>query len=63
MNNKRKMKKKIKKKPITYTHTQKVWWNGSRCRPEFKPQYCKKKKKMLMRIREKGNVTVSVSIN
>jgi hypothetical protein len=24
--------------------TKKGWWNGSRCRPEFKPQYCKKKK-------------------
>jgi hypothetical protein len=23
----------------------KGWWSGSRCRPEFKLQYCKKKKK------------------
>jgi hypothetical protein len=30
-----------RKKPIT----KKGWWSGSRCRPEFKPQYCKKKKK------------------
>jgi hypothetical protein len=26
-------------KPIT----KKGWWSGSRCSPEFKPQYCKKK--------------------
>jgi hypothetical protein len=25
--------------------TKKGWWSGSRCRPEFKPQYHKKKKK------------------
>jgi hypothetical protein len=25
----------------------KAWWSGSRCRPEFKSQYCKKKKKEL----------------
>jgi hypothetical protein len=32
----------ILKKPFT----KKDWWNGLRCRgPEFKPQYCKKKKK------------------
>jgi hypothetical protein len=31
----------ILKKPIT----KKGWWNGSRIGPEFKPQYCQKKKK------------------
>jgi hypothetical protein len=31
----------ISKKP----NTKKDWWSGSRCRLEFKPQYCKKKKK------------------
>jgi hypothetical protein len=28
------------KKPIT----KKGWWSGSKCNPEFKPQYHKKKK-------------------
>jgi hypothetical protein len=26
-------------------HQKKGWWSGSRCKPVFKPQYCKKKKK------------------
>jgi hypothetical protein len=39
----------ILKKPFT----EKGWWSGSRCRFEFKPQYCKKnktKQKLLLRI-------------
>jgi hypothetical protein len=30
------------------THQKKDWWSGSRYRPEFKPQYHKKKKKREM---------------
>jgi hypothetical protein len=35
----------ILEKPIT----KKGWWSGSRCSPEFKPQYCQKKKKGVLR--------------
>jgi hypothetical protein len=33
----------------------KGWRSGLRCRPEFKPQYCKKKKKKV----HEGNLEVS----
>jgi hypothetical protein len=35
----------ILKKPITEKKGVGGWWSGSRCRPEFKPQYQEKKKK------------------
>jgi hypothetical protein len=48
------------KKPFA----KKGWWSGSRCSPEFKTHYCKKKKKfekLKARQIEAGSVTVSSS--
>jgi hypothetical protein len=42
--------KKEKKIPITKMG----WWSDSRCRPEFKPQHCKKKKKKTQKTKKIG---------
>jgi hypothetical protein len=42
------------KKPIT----KKGWWSGSKCSPEFKPQYLPKKKK-----RERERKCIALLIN